>query len=316
MHDLSARVPVKALDFDPTRTTPCTMENHPDLFGNSVTLAACERQTEKEILSLAIDEHKPVAVFACFSGGHDSLVSTHWTMKHAPQMTDAPVRVLHINTGIGIEETRQFVRDLCACSDWPLWERRAPKDAYENEVRKFGFPSPGQHAWMYRRLKQSVIEATLREVKKPYPRSSRVLFVTGIRHDESANRSGYSDTIRKKAAAVWVNPLYWRDRAWFDKYRRFHRLPRNRVKDIYGQSGECLCGCFADFSERAILRDHFPEALREIERIEIIAQAAGYPWRWSDHGPPPTWTMEKHGQASMDFRPMCHGCGKDDASNP
>jgi 3'-phosphoadenosine 5'-phosphosulfate sulfotransferase (PAPS reductase)/FAD synthetase len=267
------------------------------------------------ILAAAIAEHEPVAVFACFSGGHDSLVSTHWTMENAPALTSAPVRVLHINTGIGIEETRIYVRDLCDCSGWPLWERHAPEGEYERQVCRFGFPAPAQHAWMYRRLKQAVVEAVCREAKTQ--RGQRVMFVTGIRRDESTARSGYKDTYRKKGAAIWVNPLYDKSRAWFDAYRAEHRLPRNRVKDIYGQSGECLCGAFADFSERAILARHFPDTLAHIERLEAKAEAAGYPWKWSDQGPPDWWMREKHGQIPLDFDghtgPLCHGCGKAEA---
>src|SRR5690606_17671643 len=100
------------------------------------------------ILAHAIAEHRPVAVFACFSGGHDSLVSTHWTMRHAPAMTEAPVRVLHINTGIGIEETRRFVRETCAAYGWPLWERHAAEGEFGRFVRTHGFPGPAQHPRM------------------------------------------------------------------------------------------------------------------------------------------------------------------------
>jgi len=68
-----------------------------------------------EILERAFDEHNPVAAFALFSGGHDSLVSTHHAMQD-----DRVDAVVHVNTGIGIPETRQFVHDTCDRFGWTL----------------------------------------------------------------------------------------------------------------------------------------------------------------------------------------------------
>jgi 3'-phosphoadenosine 5'-phosphosulfate sulfotransferase (PAPS reductase)/FAD synthetase len=272
--------------------------------------------TPARILADVIAEHKPISVFAGFSGGHDSLVSTHCTMEHAPQMTDVPVRVLHINTGIGIRQTREFVRETCAAYDWPLWERHAAKGEYERFVVQHGFPGPGQHARMYQRLKQRVVEAVLREVKVGHPRSARILFVTGIYADESRIRAGYNRAVSKRRADVWANPLYWWRRRDFDDYRQRHVLPTNPVKELYGHSGECLCGAFADYGEACLLREHYPEAWADIERLEKLAAANGKPWRWADPGPSRAMLAEQRGQITLDFRPLCHGCGKDNAAAP
>ena len=262
------------------------------------------------ILRAVLEEHEPVAVFACFSGGHDSLVSTHWTMENAPLMTDVPVRVLHINTGIGIEETRHFVRQTCAGYNWPLWERKAKEGEYEDFVRVHGFPGPGQHARMYQRLKQRVVEAVLREVKQDQPRSARVLFVTDIYAAESQVRAGYQRAVSKRWADVWCNPFYWKPHAFFRRYMEDNSLPQSEVKRRYGHSGECLCGAFADYGERRLLQRHYPAAFERIAKLEGEVRAKGMPWGWADPGPPPTWHAEKHGQLPLDFRPLCHGCGK------
>lgn len=266
------------------------------------------RPEPEDILRAAIEEHKPVAIFAGFSGGHDSLVSTHWTMDQAPKMTDAPVRALHINTGIGIAQTREFVRETCKDRGWPLWERHANKGEYEQIVKLHGFPGPGQHARMYQRLKERVVEAVLREVKTH--RMQRVMFVTGIYAAESQIRSGYNRAESRRGAAVWLNPMYWKEKSWLDKYRAEHALPVNPVKEIYGHSGECLCGAFADHSEAALLKRHFPADYAEIERLEKLAAENGNLWRWGDPGPSREMIERKRGQTFMDFRPMCHGCGK------
>ena len=57
------------------------------------------------LLDVAIRRYKPVAVFGMFSGGHDSICAVHMAAQR-PEFTAA----VHINTGIGIEQTREFVR--------------------------------------------------------------------------------------------------------------------------------------------------------------------------------------------------------------
>jgi 3'-phosphoadenosine 5'-phosphosulfate sulfotransferase (PAPS reductase)/FAD synthetase len=54
-----------------------------------------------------------------FSGGNDSTVLAHM-MRHRAQYA------IHANTTIGIEATRQFVRDTCAGWELELLERTAP----------------------------------------------------------------------------------------------------------------------------------------------------------------------------------------------
>ena len=41
-----------------------------------------------DLMNAAIEEHNPVAVFAMFSGGHDSLTATHIAAQH-PKFTAA-----------------------------------------------------------------------------------------------------------------------------------------------------------------------------------------------------------------------------------
>lgn len=62
----------------------------------------------------------PVAIRVGFSGGRDSLAVTHWMMTNV-----LGCEVFHCNTGIGIERTRQYVRDTCKAMGWPLHEIRA-----------------------------------------------------------------------------------------------------------------------------------------------------------------------------------------------
>lgn len=67
------------------------------------------------ILDEAVKLFKPVYAIALFSGGYDSLVTTHAAMSYMEQAYPLlPRFVAHINTGIGIEATRTFVRETCS----------------------------------------------------------------------------------------------------------------------------------------------------------------------------------------------------------
>lgn len=267
-----------------------------------------------EILRKSITEHDPVKIFACFSGGHDSLVSTHLTMSQADRY-DVPFEVLHINTGIGLETTRRFARQTCEDFGWPLLELHAKDDCgqdYEEIVREHGFPGPAMHIRMYNRLKERCIELALRKAKEGYSRMRRALFVTGIRAEESQIRAGYNRVESKVKAQIWVNPCYrWTGQDCYD-YQQRHDLPTNPVYDVIGMSGECLCGAYAHQGELDLVRMVEPETADRIERLNAETTEAGFPWDWEHPGPPKRWQLEKEGQQSL-FRPLCAGCGKTDA---
>src|SRR6266566_4006693 len=71
----------------------------------------------QRLLRSAIHRFRPRHVVALFSGGHDSLVATH-IASSTKQFRFA----LHINTGIGIPATRDFVLNTCARLLIPLRE--------------------------------------------------------------------------------------------------------------------------------------------------------------------------------------------------
>jgi 3'-phosphoadenosine 5'-phosphosulfate sulfotransferase (PAPS reductase)/FAD synthetase len=261
-----------------------------------------------DILLDSIQRWDPVRVFACFSGGHDSLVSTHLTMSLRDRI-DVPTTVLHINTRIGIEETRQFVRDTCARRDWPLWERYCAAGEYERIVLEHGFPGPSVHPRMYQRLKERVVYAACKEAKVGHARRAKVLFVTGIRADESRRRAGYKRVESKVRAQIWINPIYHFSGFDIPRYMETHGLPENPIRLRLGMSGECLCGAFAKKGERHLIETLSPATGARLRALEEKVRAAGMPWGWEDPGPPKRWRMEREGQLSL-FRPLCAGCEK------
>lgn len=228
------------------------------------------------VLDAAIREHNPSHVFALFSGGHDSLCATAITAKH-PRFTAA----VHINTGIGIEETREFVRETCKREGWPLIELHADREeqTYEYIVGKYGFPGPAGHPYMYRRLKERKIERLIREHKTN--RLDRIVLSTGMRAQESVRRMRHADLAptgngwRRVGAQVWVNPLRDWSKRDVNAYLEAQGLPRNRVVDLLHMSGECLCGAFARPGEMADIECWFPETAAYLHDLERRTEEAG-----------------------------------------
>jgi len=258
-----------------------------------------------DIIDESCDMAPDAPVFALFSGGHDSLVSTHIASRH-PRFSG----VVHVNTGIGIEETRDFVRRQCQNFGWPLYEYKAAElptpQVYEDVVLVHGFPGPAQHHRMYARLK----ERCLRHMKAIHAPRQPIILVTGIRKQESQKRMGYAREIDKRGQWLWTAPCVDWSEEDCRACMRADKLPRNPVKDKMCISGECLCGAFARSGERAELRHYYPEEYARIRRLEVAV--VGTPCdRWGSGGPTTTTLRERAGQ--MRFMPLCVGC---EASQP
>lgn len=224
------------------------------------------------IQSHVIDDGRSVAaVVILFSGGNDSTTLAHMFRNRATHAG-------HANTGIGIEQTRQYVRDTCATWGLPLLERHPPAGStYRELVLDQGFPGPGHHWKMYQRLKERCIEQMRRELVK-HPRKERVIFLAGRRSDESKRRKKLADRppVDRKGSMVFVSPLINWTKEDLNTYRMlFPDAPRNEVSDILHMSGECLCGAFAHSGELEEIADWFPHVAEEIRGLEREVEATG-----------------------------------------
>lgn len=254
------------------------------------------------------------AVVILFSGGNDSTTLAHLfrhTASHAA----------HANTGIGIEATRQFVRDTCAGWDLPLIEKHPlPGQTYRDIVLgryrakngkqpwPGGFPGPAAHFMMYRMLK----ERALRQVRKELvtnPRKQRVIYLTGVRTAESARRlmtTTAAGAVRREGSVVWVSPLIGWSALDLNAYRRVHAdVPVNGVSANLHMSGECLCGAFAHHGELDEIEFWYPEMAAEIRALEAEVQALGVgdeahcQWGWDKNR-----DREKPSRSG----PLCKSC--------
>ena len=297
----------EAWDGDPLRPgldnpTP------PDIVA---TLGAADRrrraralvEQSRQIVQTALDEHLGEKVLAArcvlYSGGNDSTVLAHLFRHEA-------THAIHCNTTIGIEETRQFVRDTCAAWGLPLVEETAPV-SYRDLVLEQGFPGPGMHWKMYQRLKERPLRQARRRLVTD--KSQRALFIAGRRRLESDRRADIP-LHEREGSVIWVSPLAMWSKLDLNTYRLMHAdtdpVPVNRVSDLIHMSGECLCGAFAKPDELSEVGYWFPDVRAEIEEIELAATRAGFDEplnRWG-HG---TGVRSRSGR-------MCSSCAVPDQS--
>lgn len=235
------------------------------------------------------------------SGGNDSTVLGHLFKDQATHFG-------HCNTGIGIEATRQFVRDTVQSWGKPLIEVYPPKgSSYRELVLDQGFPGPAHHYKMYQRLK----ERGLRDIRRQLVqnRNQRVIFLAGRRKSESHRRMLIPDEERIDAT-VWVSPIFdWTD-DHMREYAHTYNVPRNEVSQLLHKSGECLCGAFAKKDEFEELKFFFPQMAEEIQALEDEVQATGkfpdFRCKWGWGGDPQLLAVSK--QIHSRSGPLCSDC--------
>lgn len=276
------------------------------LLGRSAREARVVALTKqsRDIVSRAIEDHvwrdgrMVAATVVLFSGGNDSTTLAHLFRKDVDYFA-------HANTTIGIEETREFVRNVSEEFGVELLERMAPReqDRYRAQVLRDGFPGPAWHARVFTRLKERALEQIQRELVTN-PRKERVVFIAGRRRTESARRKRVPE-MERKGSRVYASPLVNWTTLDLNTYRLMHRpsltgdfvgdwlgrcevvtcrcagVPTNKASDLIHMSGECLCGAFAAPGERDAIDAWFPMALDEVREIEaLIADRDDIPeWR-------------------------------------
>lgn len=277
-------------------------------------------QTALKRISDAITATEPIAVFGLFSGGHDSVTATTIASLHHRFKC-----AVHINTGIGIERTRQYVRETSALKGWLLMEYEAARNVnakgkldpqiYRNLVLKHGFPGPDAHRFMYHRLKERCLARLERDWKasgnKKHPR--RVMYISGCRSDESERRMSTTKEVTISGRRIWVSPIHDWSKCDCHALMEAYSVPRNPIVDLIHKSGECLCGAFAhkgELEELALWPETRP-AYDHIIALQAEVIAAGFPWGWED-GPPDWYQEKKRGQCfMMNYdQHLCWSCNK------
>lgn len=260
----------------------------------------------ERIVRAALDEHLDGRQLAgrvvLYSGGNDSTTLAHLAKFVFPADLQATAAG-HANTTIGVERTRQFVRDTCANWQLPLIEKLPPK-TFTEIVTEAGLPGPGQHFKAYQRLKERGLRRIRAELVTN-SREQRVLFLAGRRRAESARRANIVEHERE-GSVIWASPLANWTKADLDTYREAYNVPRNPIADALGMSGECLCGAFAEPGEFERIAAVDPDAATQILAAEQAARDAGIPeqrcrWGWGAYRNTPDTQPSKTG-------PLCSSC--------
>ncbi|NIR76744.1 MAG: phosphoadenosine phosphosulfate reductase family protein [Gammaproteobacteria bacterium] len=263
-------------------------------------------EAAKIIAEDAIRYHGPRHIVALFSGGHDSVCATHFAST-----LDGFTGVFHANTGIGIEQTREYVRQTCNEHGWRLWEYHATDPSYDDLVLDKGFPrGPKSHNSMYWYLKQKSLDRFVQEMKDEW--SDRIMLVTGIRTSESVRRMGQamSQPWTRTGAQVWVNPILLWSKLDTGRYMAAHGIRRNPVVDTLHRSGECLCGAFANANEIHEIEEWYPDTAERIYRLERRCEERGLvDCRWAQSQAPGKRWDEVH-ESEVDLQ-MCLACVAD-----
>ncbi|WP_216916800.1 phosphoadenosine phosphosulfate reductase family protein [Nocardia noduli] len=253
------------------------------------------REQADTILASALHTHlggrRVAATCVLLSGGDDSTALTH-------MFRDRATHAIHCNTTIGVEQTRQFVRDTCLAWGLPLLEESPPK-TYRQLVIERGFPGPAMHLKMYQRLKERGLRQARRKLVTD-SRTQRIVFLAGRRRQESARRADIA-LHERRGSIIWVSPLANWTKLDLNTYRQIHAdVPRNPVSAVLHMSAECLCGCFAKPGELEEIRYWFPETAAAIDDIAAAVAAAG-------HRPPYNRWGHRQGTQSRSGN-LCSSC--------
>lgn len=256
-----------------------------------------------------VNQYHPVWVSAGLSGGHDSITAT-WIASRSAHFKSA----LHINTGVGLQATEDFVKRLCAGPGWPLevfsamenvrWDGTPDPMDYFALCEEHGFPGPGQHGTQYIKLKQRQIGRFCAAHKRRFSKEL-VMIVSGARRQESPRRTSKEQSdvslFRRDESysVLWCNPLFDFSKLDCSRIMKHAGLPRSPVVDLIHKSGECLCGAFgsqAELKETAFWFPKDPTILR-IQEMEPRLRCK-FGWGWGER---PDRKAAKTG-------PMCSSC--------
>lgn len=291
-------------------------DDHPDLLSYGPPAKSDSRSLDEQledarsIIHAAIAEHRPSHVFGLFSGGNDSLTVTHFAADTCGALLD---KVVHINTGIGLPETRAFVIETAVRMGWPLLEIRAKEDCgqdYDEIVVKHGFPGPAQHNVMFNLLKERAIRKLLRDHKD---KNRCVMLISGARRQESGRRMRLkSGAVHRDSRKLWCSPFFNLSNDEIREYRERHEIPESPVRQYLCMSGECLCGAFARPNELGEIRMWFPDTAARIEALQLRVASAGKPCRWG-HRPPAKCSTRSprskpKGPEQLELEMLCTSC--------
>lgn len=218
------------------------------------------------ILTRAYEHWKPNWIFLLYSGGYDSVCSTHLAWAWAKVVPHGRVKVISLDTGVAADGWREYVTLMGLREGWTheIWNNPNP-DFYIENAREYGFPYTKQMHWqmMYRNLKERTLDA-VRRAHKVNARD-RCMLVSGMRRDESDERRNTPEWL-EDGAGLWVSPLVnWTSRQVYE-YRVARSFEPNPFYETVGGSGDCECN-WGQFTNIDTLERHSPKLAAKIRPV-------------------------------------------------
>jgi len=226
-----------------------------------------EARTFEDIINEVEDIHGRKNFYCLFSGGKDSM-----TVAHKLHEMKKLKSIVHINTHVGLQMTEDYVRDVCREYNWPLRIiEPAMQYIYAARVLEYGFPINNNHRIIMGYLKYHAMHNFALQDKDNH------CLVSGIRKMESSRRAkNYLTPIQRDGSIWFCNPIFYYTGS--ETYRYIHENGL-RISPAYETplrvSGDCLCGSFSSYHDKAALRNIDPKLADYIEWLEIGIEKFG-----------------------------------------
>ena len=249
---------------------PFQARNQNRIKSSHVKFYPTKDKTFEGIIDDVINVHGKSSLYCLVSGGKDSLYVAHRLSDMGKLKA-----VMHVQTNIGLQMTTDFLRDYCKDQGWPLYvQEPMPKFIYASHVLESGFPGPGYHKYIMGKLKLK----TMRDFALTIDRKNHCL-IGGIRKFESKERDkNYPYPIASDGALWFGNPAFYKQDKEIYEYILKNNIKLSPAYKVgFGTSGDCLCGSYAQYSEKELIKKNDPKLASYIEWLEEGIQKFGTP---------------------------------------
>ncbi|MCR6691598.1 MAG: phosphoadenosine phosphosulfate reductase family protein [archaeon YNP-LCB-003-016] len=210
-----------------------------------------------------IEKHGVKSILCCFSGGRDSLVSTHYTLVTLKDL-DLEKYVCFVDTTVMPPCIYPYVNMVFERIFKPLGGEchiLKPEKSFWELAREWGVPQKNRRYCCYHLKLKPLYDFTSH--LKP-----RVAHILGLRKTESMRRINFKFAYWDQKHKIWkLNPiLEWNDQD-VERYIRENNLPISPHYKM-GIQETCICGAFTTKKTLEAIRAHYPELLEKFASLE------------------------------------------------
>lgn len=213
--------------------------------------------------------------YVLYSGGKDSLVALHITVKLA-ETIGRHVYAVHVDTTAATPGNREYVEHSCKELGVELIVLK-PKVDYFTLVEKWGFPVMTRR-WCKRYLKVFPVRDYLRDKDR-----EKLILLDGVRAQESwMKRSIQNQTVEKPwrthheiLKCQVIHPVYDWSLDAISEYIETNQLEENPLYEIYGRAFDCWCTVFKSPADLATLAIKNPQYFHRLVELEATQRNGG-----------------------------------------